>query len=138
MGIFRFQRIWKIYEEENMIIRKAKKSIILIDNYIDDSVLMLLSKRKKNVKAVIYTARITEQLKLDLIKHNSQYPAIEIKKFKKAHDRFLMIDNTEIFHIGASLKDAGKKWFAFSRMDKESLRILGRLGLYKLKVNNGK
>ena len=137
-GIFFNGQVFDAYKFVSDLIRKAKKSIILIDNYIDDSVLMLMSKRKKNVKAVIYTARITEQLKLDLIKHNSQYPAIEIKKFKKAHDRFLIIDDTEIFHIGASLKDAGKKWFAFSRMDKESLRILGRLGLYKLKVNNEK
>jgi hypothetical protein len=87
---------------------------VLIDNYIDESVLSLLAKRQTGVKALIYTAAINNQLKHDLAKHNKQYPAIHAYTFNKAHDRFLIIDNETIYHIGASLKDLGKKWFAFS------------------------
>ena len=91
---------------------------------MDDTVLTLLGKRKDNVTATILTKNISKQLRLDLQRYNSQYPPIEIKTFSDAHDRFLIIDDTELYHIGASLKDLGKKWFAFSRMDIEVGRML--------------
>ena len=94
----------------------AKKEIILIDNYIDDAVLKILNKRKDNVSATIYTSHISENLKLDLQKHNSQYQPINIEYFNKSHDRFLIIDD-DVYHIGASLKDLGKRMFAFSKME---------------------
>ncbi len=109
------------------MIRLANKSIILIDNYIDDTVLILFSKRKPKVTATIYTRNITKQLALDLEKYNKQYPPIEIKEFKNAHDRFLITDEKTIYHFGASLKDLGKKWFAFSKFDKTALEILNKL-----------
>jgi hypothetical protein len=94
---------------------------LLIDNYIDDSVLTLFGKRNQDVKVKIYTKSITKQLELDLIKFNTQYETIDIIEFKDAHDRFLIIDNQKVYHIGASLKDLGKKWFAFSKIDKKSV-----------------
>lgn len=100
----------------------------MIDNYIDESVLMLLAKRAKGIKAAIYTGQISQQLQADLKKHNSQYPAIEVKSLKDSHDRFLIIDEKELYHIGASLKDLGKKWFAFSKMDSLAKDILSKLG----------
>ena len=100
---------------------------MLIDNFVDDSVLTLFSKRRDNVGVIIYTKIITKQLRLDLDKHNSQYPEIEIKEFKKSHDRFMIIDNKEVYHIGASLKDLGKKWFAFSKFDKDVFGLLEQL-----------
>ncbi|MEA2100082.1 MAG: DNA-binding protein, partial [Campylobacterota bacterium] len=100
--------------------------IKLIDNYIDETVLTLFSKNQ-NVKVTLYTKTISKQLKLDLEKYNSQYSNIEIKKFDASHDRFLIIDDKEIYHIGASLKDLGKKWFGFSKMDSESFEMMGRL-----------
>jgi hypothetical protein len=100
------------------------KSIVLIDNYIDESVLLLLAKKNKNVKATILSKTISKQLTLDINKANEQYATIEIKEFNKSHDRFLIIDNNEVYHIGASLKDLGKKWFAFSKLDKSSVSIL--------------
>jgi len=105
----------------------AQASIVLIDNYVDESVLTLLSKRAENCKAVIYTKTLSKQLQLDLKKHNEQYPTIEIKTFKEAHDRFLILDEKDIYHFGASLKDLGKKWFAFSKFDRGALEVLGRL-----------
>jgi hypothetical protein len=105
------------------LIKSSKKSIVLIDNYIDESVLLLLSKREKSVKATVYTANITSQLRLDLQKHNAQYPSITIKTFARSHDRFLFIDD-EVYHIGASLKDLGKKLFAFSKMGINSKKLL--------------
>ena len=109
------------------LIRTAKKEIILIDNYIDDTVLTLFTKRNKNVKLTIYTQKITEQLKLDIKKHNEQYPTVEVKKLKKSHDRFLIIDSKELYHIGASLKDLGKRWFAVSKFEFGVEDILDRL-----------
>jgi len=109
------------------IIRSAKSSIILIDNYIDESVLWLFSKRNKNISATIYTRDTSRQLQLDLVKYNSQYLAISIKAFAKSHDRFLIIDNTVIYHIGASLKDLGKKWFAFSKINLDIKELLSKL-----------
>lgn len=100
--------------------------MVLIDNYIDDTVFTLFSKYQ-NLKIKIYTQTITKQLRLDYQKYQSQYQNIELKEFKKAHDRFLIVDNTQMYHIGASLKDLGKKWFAFSKFEIEALEILGRI-----------
>ena len=123
-GIFYNGQVFDAYTFVADIIRNAKSSIILLDNYVDDTVLTLLGKRNENVTATIYTKSISNQLQLDLQRYNSQYPAIEVEVFSNAHDRFLIIDNAELYHIGASLKDLGKKWFAFSRMDIEIGRML--------------
>ena len=125
-GIFYDGEIFDAYEFVSDLVKSAKKEIVLIDNYIDETVLTLFSKNQ-DIKVTIYTKTITKQLKLDLEKYNSQYNPIEIKKFDNSHDRFLIIDEKEIYHIGASLKDLGKKWFAFSKMDSESLSVLERL-----------
>ena len=116
-GIFYDGQIFDAYTFATDLIRTAKKSVVLIDNYVDDSVLLMLSKRDLGVTATIYTHRINNQLSLDVEKHNSQYPQIEVKTYKKSHDRFLIIDDTDVYHIGASLKDLGKKMFAFSKLD---------------------
>ena len=126
-GIFYDGQIFDAYKFVSDLIKTAKKSIILIDNYIDDSVFVLFSKRKKNVKVIVYTKNISKQLKLDLKKFNSQYEPIEIKEFKKSHDRFVIIDDKEVYHIGASLKDLGKKWFAFSKFETGAIQILEKL-----------
>lgn len=126
-GIFFDGQIFDAYKFVSDIIRTATKSITLVDNYIDDSVLTLFSKRSKNVQVTIFTREISKQLSLDLTKYNSQYPVIEIKMFKKSHDRFIIIDNKKVYHLGASLKDLGKKWFAFSKFDKEALKLLDKL-----------
>ena len=118
-GIFYNGQIFDAYTFVSDIIRSANHSIILLDNYVDDTVLTLLGKRTTEVTAIIYTKNISNQLRLDLQRYNCQYPPIEVKNFTDAHDRFLIIDDTELYHIGASLKDLGKKWFAFSRMDIE-------------------
>ena len=125
-GIFFDGQIFDAYEFVSSLIKSAKEEIILIDNYIDESVLTLFSKNQ-TVDVTIYTQSISKQLKLDLQKYNAQYRPIAIKRFNDAHDRFMIIDGTDVYHIGASLKDLGKKWFAFSRMDMGSLEILGRL-----------
>jgi hypothetical protein len=130
-GIFYDGQIFDAYTFVSDLIRTAEKSIVLIDNYVDDSVLTMLTKRKKRVKASIYSKKISLQLSLDLNKHNAQSPTIEIKEFKNAHDRFIIIDEKTIYHFGASLKDLGKKWFAFSKMDVEAIEMLN-----KLEVNN--
>jgi hypothetical protein len=116
-GVFFDGQIFDAYELMSRIIRSAKKEIILIDNYIDESVLTHLSKRAENVEAIIYTKSIPRILQLDLERHNSQYPPISIRALRESHDRFLIIDRNELYHIGASLKDLGKKWFAFSKLD---------------------
>jgi len=126
-GVFYDGQIFDAYVFVADLIKSAKSSIILIDNFVDETVLMLLSKRTSTCKATIYTKTISKQLQLDLKKHNEQYPNIEIKKFNASHDRFLIIDKKEIYHIGASLKDLGKKWFGFSKMDKESFEMMGKL-----------
>lgn len=115
-GIFYDGEIFDAYLFATKLIKSAKTSIALIDNYIDESVLHLLSKRPKKVKATLYTPKITKTLQYDLCKHNSQYAPVEIKQFVKAHDRFLILDGKIVYHVGASLKDLGKKWFAFSKM----------------------
>ncbi len=123
-GIFYNGQVFDAYTFVSDIIRSAESSIILLDNYVDDTVLTLLGKRKDIVTATIYTKTISNQLRLDLQRYNSQYPPIETEVFSDAHDRFLIIDDAELYHIGASLKDLGKKWFAFSRMDIEVGRML--------------
>jgi len=125
-GIFYDGQMFDAYIFVSDLIRSAKSKIILIDNYVDDSVLTLFSKNQ-NVEITIYTKNITKQLSLDLKKYNSQYKKIEIKKFENSHDRFLILDDKELYHIGASLKDLGKKWFAFSKMDLRSFDVLERL-----------
>ena len=126
-GIFYNGQIFHAYVFVSNLIKTAKNHIVLIDNYIDESVLLLLSKRNKTVDAVIYTSQINKQLKLDIEKHKQQYPKIKIKTFKKSHDRFLIIDNKEVYHIGASLKDLGKKWFAFSKINLDIDEIINKL-----------
>jgi len=126
-GIFFEGQVFDAYVFVADLIKKANLSIILIDNYIDETVLTLLSKREMGVAAAIYTRQLSSQLQLDLNKHNKQYPAIEIKTITNTHDRFLLLDRTELYHIGASLKDLGKKWFAFSRMDDFATEILNRI-----------
>jgi hypothetical protein len=126
-GIFFDGQVFDAYAFVADLIKSAKREIILIDNYIDESVLTLFSKNQA-VDVTIYTQSISKQLKLDLKKYNAQYRPSTIKVFKDAHDRFMLIDGVELYHIGASLKDLGKKWFAFSRMEMGSLEILGRLG----------
>ena len=126
-GIFFENQIFDAYVFINDLMHRAEHSIILVDNYVDQHVLMQLSKRPKNVKAVIYTERITPTLQLDLTKHNAQYPAIEIHRINRVHDRFLLIDEKELYHIGASIKDLGKRWFAFSRMDSFAAEMLKKL-----------
>ena len=115
-GIFYDGQLFDAYKFATDLIRSARKSLLLIDNYVDESVLLMLSKRNSGVTADIYTQTVSHQLRLDLQKHNSQYPPIDIHTYKKSHDRFLIIDNTDVYHIGASLKDLGKKMFAFSKL----------------------
>lgn len=116
-GIFYDGQLFDAYKFATDLIRTAKKSILLIDNYVDESVLLMLSKRNNGVKADIYTETISSRLQLDLNRHNSQYPPIKIHAYKKSHDRFLIIDGTDVYHIGASLKNLGKKMFAFSKLE---------------------
>ena len=126
-GIFFDGQIFDAYKFVSDLFRSAKKSIVIIDNYLDDSVLVHLSKRKKNVRVLLFTRNISKSLALDVKKFNKQYQEIEIKEFKNAHDRFIIIDNTAVYHFGASLKDLGKKWFAFSKMDIRAIEMLGKL-----------
>lgn len=126
-GIFYNGQIYDAYIFAGELIRKAKKSLILIDNYIDDSVLTLFTKRASCVSAVFFTKSISKSLALDLKKHNEQYAPIQIHQLNDSHDRFLIIDETEIYHIGASLKDLGKKWFAFSHFEKGAIQMLEKL-----------
>ncbi len=116
-GVFYDGQIFDAYKFATDLIRSAKQSILLIDNYVDESVLLMLSKRNAGVKADIYTQSVSRQLQLDLQKHNDQYPPIGIHVYRKCHDRFLIIDDRDDWHIGASLKDLGKKMFAFSKLD---------------------
>ena len=116
-GVFHNGQIFDAYKFVTDLIKSAKKSLVLIDNYVDESVLLMLSKRNQGVTAKIYTSQITKQLRLDLQKHNTQYPPINIVRHTTSHDRFLIIDDAEVYHIGASLKDLGKKLFAFSKLN---------------------
>lgn len=120
-GVFFDGQVFDAYELASKIIRSAKKNIVLIDNYIDESTLTHLSKKTKTVKVLLLTKTISKQLTLDVKKANEQYGNFELQPFAKSHDRFLIIDNTEVYHLGASLKDLGKKWFAFSKLEKNSI-----------------
>lgn len=125
--IFYEGQIFDAYLFVSDIIKSAKKSIKLIDNYVDENTLVLFTKRDAHMSMKIYTKTLSKQLQLDLQKHNDQYPKIIIEKFDLSHDRFLIIDEKEIYHFGASLKDLGKKWFAVSKMDIDSFEFLGKL-----------
>jgi len=126
-GIFFEGQLFDAYVFFSELIKSATQSIILIDNYVDETTLLMLSKRNPECKAVIYTQKITEQLQLDFAKYNEQYPIIEIKILKTTHDRFLILDQKELFHVGASLKDLGKRWFAFSKINEFLPDILKKL-----------
>ena len=123
-GIFYSGQIFDAYEFAVNLIKSAKRSLILIDNYVDESVLLMLSKRSDGISATIYTQNINSKLQLDIAKHNAQYPPIHIKTYKNSHDRFLIIDGAELYHIGASLKDLGKKLFAFSKLNETAHSLL--------------
>lgn len=126
-GIFFDDQIFDAYKFVADLIRTAQRSITIIDNYIDDTVLIHLTKRNNGVKVTIFTKTISKQLALDIKKFNAQYPPIDIKEFKNSHDRFIIIDDKTVYHFGASLKDLGKKWFAFSKMDIGAIEMLIRL-----------
>lgn len=126
-GVFFDGQIFDAYSFTSDLLRQAKKSIVLLDNYVDDSVLVQLAKRRAGVSALILARSISKALAQDLAKHNQQYPPIEAREFADSHDRFLILDGKTVYHLGASLKDLGKKWFAFSRMEKSGLKVMGRL-----------
>ena len=123
-GVFFDGQVFDAYELASKIIRSAKKSIVLIDNYIDENTLTHLAKKEKGVKTYLLTKNISKQLQLDIQKANAQYGNFEAKAFTQSHDRFLIIDSKEVYHLGASLKDLGRKWFAFSKMDKNSVSTM--------------
>ena len=123
-GVFFDGQIFDAYAFMSGLIKKAKKEIILIDNYIDENTITHLSKKDKKVKVILYTKTISKQLTLDIKKANEQYGGFEIQSFTKSHDRFLIIDETTVYHIGASLKDLGKKWFAFTKMEVDSVESI--------------
>lgn len=125
-GIFYDGQIFDAYTFINERIREAKKRIVLIDNYVDDRVLTMLDKRNRNVDAIVYTKSISRQLSLDCEKHNAQYAPIEVKQFDRAHDRFLCVDDT-VYLIGASLKDLGKKWFGFVKLEQPTDELLSKM-----------
>lgn len=126
-GIFYDGQVFDAHSFVSKLIKSAKYSILLFDNYIDETVFIQLSKKQKGVTAIIYTKNITKQLKLDVERFNTQYEPLEVKEFAKSHDRFLIIDEVEVYHIGASLKDLGKKWFAFSRLNIDPAELIGKL-----------
>ena len=125
-GIFYDGQIFDAYAFATDLIKSAKKNIVLIDNYVDETTLLMLSKRMQNVEATIYTNKVDKRLLLDIQKHNEEYSPIKLLEYKQAHDRFLLVD-TEVYHIGASLKDLGKKWFVFSRLHVEPKELLERI-----------
>ncbi len=126
--IFYNNQIFDAHKLVSKIIRSANKKLVLIDNFIDESVLDLFTKRKNGVELIIYTKNITKLATLDVQKFSQQYGSIQLKEFDQSHDRFLIVDDKDVYHFGASIKDLGKKWFAVSKFDKNSLDILGRLG----------
>ncbi len=128
-GIFFNGQVFDAWVFISDLVKKAKQSLILIDNYVDESVLSLFAKKKKGVSVDIYTKNISRALSEDAKKFNAQYRELTLHKFNASHDRFLLIDKTDVYNIGASLKDLGKKWFAFSKMDKDSLVIFKKLGI---------
>lgn len=125
-GIFFDGQIFDAYAFAADLIKSARKSVVLIDNYVNESTLLMLSKRGEGVTATVYTAKVDKRLQLDLKRHNEEYPPIELAEYKQAHDRFLLID-TDVYHIGASLKDLGKKWFAFARLHLDAKELLDRI-----------
>lgn len=126
-GVFFDGQVFDAYILATKIVRSAKQSIVLVDNFIDESVLALLGKKEANVKVTLLTKYISRQLQLDIDRANEQYPTIEVKIFEQSHDRFLIIDFQDVYHLGASLKDLGKKWFAFSKIDKSSVAIIRQI-----------
>ncbi len=128
-GIFFNGQVFDAWVFISNLVKNAKKNLILIDNYVDETVLSLFAKKKKGVTVDIYTKKISRDLNEDAKKFNTQYGGLTLHKFNSSHDRFLLIDKTDVYHIGASLKDLGKKWFAFSKMDKDSLVIFEKLGI---------
>ena len=126
-GIFYDGEIFDAYKFALQLIKSAKHSIILIDNYVDESTLTMLANRNEMVKATVFTSQLNDKLQLTLEKHHEQFPPIELKQLKKSHDRFLIIDEEELYHLGASLKDLGKKWFAFSKMNDLIPELIERL-----------
>jgi hypothetical protein len=126
-GIFYDGQIFDAWKFAADLVKSAHKSIVLIDNYIDESVLHLLAKRNKKVEAKIFTSKISAELKKDIEKFNAQYEPVEVKIFSKSHDRFLIIDNETVYHIGASLKDLAKKWFAFSKIELDATGLIEKL-----------
>jgi phage regulator Rha-like protein len=126
-GVLFDGQIFEAHKFVSDIVRSAEKSIILIDNYVDDTVLTLFSKRKQGVTLKIFTKNLSKQLQLDTKKFNEQFPPVEIKEFNHSHDRFMIIDDKDLYHFGASLKDLGKKWFGFSKMDIEVTKMLTRI-----------
>jgi hypothetical protein len=120
-GVFFDGQVFDAYELASKIIRSAKQSIVLIDNYIDENSLTHLAKKKKDVQVSLLTKTLSKQLNLDVQKASEQYGGFEAKAFTKSHDRFLIIDKKDVYHLGASLKDLGKRWFAFSKLDKGSV-----------------
>lgn len=125
-GVFFDGQIFDAYAFAADLIKSARKSVVLIDNYVNESTLLMLSKRGEGVTATVYTAKVDKRLQLDLKRHNEEYPPIELSEYKQAHDRFLLID-TDVYHIGASLKDLGKKWFAFARLHLDAKELLDRI-----------
>lgn len=125
-GIFFEGQIFDAYAFASDLVKSARQRIVLIDNYVDESTLMLLSKRNPEVEATIFTARIDQALQLDIQRHNAEYPPVTVKEYRQSHDRFLIID-ADVYHIGASLKDLGKKWFAFSRLHFSPQELLERI-----------
>lgn len=125
-GIFFDGQIFDAYAFAVDLIKSARKSVVLIDNYVNESTLLMLSKRGEGVTATVYTGKVDKRLQLDLKRHNEEYPPIELAEYKQAHDRFLLID-TDVYHIGASLKDLGKKWFAFARLHLDAKELLDRI-----------
>jgi len=126
-GIFFDGQVFEAHKFVSDIVRSAEKSIILIDNFVDDTVLTLFSKRKEGVTLKILTRNVTKQLQLDIQKFNKQFPPAEIKEFNHSHDRFMIIDDRDIYLFGASLKDLGRKWFGFSKMDVETTKMVAKL-----------
>jgi hypothetical protein len=131
-GIFFNGQVFDAWQFTSDLVRSAKKSILLIDNYLDDSILLLFSKREKSVAVTILTKTISKSLENDVKKFNEQYPSLIVKQFQAAHDRFLIIDETDLYHFGAFLKDLGKKWFAFSKMEVGAIQMLDKLKKEKL------
>lgn len=126
-GIFFNDQIFDAYVFSSELIKSAKQSVVLIDNYVDEVTLLQLSKRRHGVACIIYTEKISSTLRLDLDKHNAQFPTIQVAPLKNVHDRFLILDDDQLYHMGASLKDLGKRWFAFSRIDGLLAEIQSRL-----------